>query len=205
MDALRRTSRTARAASLLSLAALVVHELRYLLAYGDRAEEALASQGHAYLSDLGGALVTLTLATLLATLLAGALAPAARRPDQPAGRAFRRTAVLYALALVAIFCAQELTEGAIAAGHPAGPAAILAHGGWVFLPTALAIGALCSLACFALRGIDRTLARATARRRSPRRPTILAQPHAAPGRLPLTSLNLGFGFARRPPPLLPAG
>jgi hypothetical protein len=205
LDALRRTSRTARAASLLSLAALVVHELRYLLAYGDRAEEALASQGHAYLSDLGGALVTLTLATLLATLLAGALAPAARRPDQPAGRAFRRTAVLYALALVAIFCAQELTEGAVAAGHPAGLAAVLAHGGWMALPLAWAAGALCSLACLALQGVERTLARGAPRRRAPRRPPASAEPHIAPARVPLASLNLAFGFARRPPPLLPAG
>ena len=96
MDALRRTSRTARAASLLSLAALAVHELRYLLAYGDRASEALASQGHAYLSDLGGALITVLLATLLATLLAGALAPPARRPGQAACSAFPRTTALYA-------------------------------------------------------------------------------------------------------------
>jgi hypothetical protein len=205
VSALRRTGRSARATALLSLGALAVHELRYLLAYGHGAGEALAHQGHGYLTDLGGALVVLALATLLATVLAGALAPAARPADEPAGPAFGRTAALYALALAAIFCAQELTEGAISAGHPAGPAAILARGGWVFLPTALAIGALCSLACLALRGIDRTLARVTARRRSPRRPTILAQPHAAPGRLPLTSLNLGFGFARRPPPLLPAG
>ena len=205
MDALRRTSRTARATSLLSLAALAVHELRYLVAYGDRADEALASQGHAYLSDLGGALITLMFATLLATLLAGALAPAARRPDQPAAGAFRRTAVLYALALLGIFCAQELTEGAVAAGHPAGLAAVLAHGGWVALPLALAAGAVCSLACLALQGIERTLARRAPRRRAPRRPPALAEPHPAPARLPLASLNLAFGFARRPPPLLPAG
>jgi hypothetical protein len=205
LDALRRTSRTARAASLLSLAALAVHELRYLVAYGDRADEALASQGHAYLSDLGGALITLMLATLLATLLANALAPAARRPGQPAGSAFRRTAVLYALALLAIFCAQELTEGAVAAGHPAGLGAVLAHGGWVALPLALAAGAVCSLACLALQGVERTLARRAPRRRPPRRPPALAEPHAAPARLPLASLNLAFGFARRPPPLLPAG
>jgi hypothetical protein len=204
LDALRRTSRTARAASLLSLAALAVHELRYLFAYGHRAGEELANQGHGYLSDLGGALVTLTMATLLATLLAGALAPAARRPDQPAVGAFRRTAVLYALALLAIFCAQELTEGAAAAGHPAGLAAVLAHGGWVALPLALAAGAVCSLACLALQGVERTLAR-RAPRRAPRRPPALAEPHAAPARLPLASLNLAFGFARRPPPLLPAG
>jgi hypothetical protein len=205
VSALRLTSRSARATALLSLGALAVHELRYLLAYGHGAGEALARQGHGYQSDLGGALVVLALASLLASVLAGALAPAARSPDEPAGPAFRRTAALYSLALAAIFCAQELTEGAIAAGHPAGPAAVLAHGGWVFLPTALAIGALCSLACLALRGIDRTVARATARRRSPRRRTILAPPHAAPARRPLTALNLGFGFARRPPPLLPAG
>lgn len=203
LNALRRTSRTARAASLLSLGALAVHELRYLFAYGHRAGEALASQGHAYLSNLGGALVTLTLATLLATLLAGGLAPAARRPDQPP--AFRRTAVLYSLALLAIFCAQELTEGAVAAGHPAGLAAVLAHGGWVALPLALAAGALCSLACIALQGVEQTLARSAPRRRAPRRPPALAEPNAAPARLPLASLNLAFGFARRPPPLLPAG
>jgi hypothetical protein len=205
LDALRRTSRTARATSLLSLAALAVHELRYLLAYGDRADEALASQGHAYLSDLGGTLITLALATLLATVLASGLAPAARRPGQTAGRAFRRTAALYAIALLAIFCAQELTEGAVAAGHPAGLAAVLAHGGWMALPLALAAGAVCSLACLALQGVERALAQGGPRRAVRERPPAVAEPHAAPARLPLVSLNLAFGFARRPPPLLPAG
>jgi hypothetical protein len=202
LDALRRTSRTARAASLLSLAALAVHELRYLFAYGHGAGEALANQGHAYLSDLGGALVTLTLAILLATLLAGALVPAAR---PAAGQAFRRTAVVYALALLAIFCAQELAEGAVAVGHPAGPAAVAAHGGWIALPLALAAGAVCSLACLALQGVERTLAQGAPGRAARGRPPALAEPHAAPRRLPLVSLNLAFGFARRPPPLLPAG
>ena len=205
MDALRRTSRIARGASLLSLGALAVHELRYLLAYGHGAGEALAKQGHGYMSDLGGALVVLALATLLATLLAGALAPPARPADEPAGAAFRRTAVVHGLALAAIFCAQELTEGAIAAGHPAGLAAVGAHGGWVSLPLALAIGAVCSMACLALRGVDRTLAQSTVRRRSAWRPATVAQPHVWMARRSLASLNLGFGFARRPPPLLPTG
>jgi len=138
LNALRSTSRIARGASLLSLGALAVHELRYWLAYGRGAGEALAHQGHGYVSDLGGVLVVLALATLLATLLAGALAPPPRAAHDPPGAAFRRTAGLHALALAAIFCAQELTEGAIAAGHPAGLAAVLAHGGWVFLPLACA-------------------------------------------------------------------
>lgn len=205
MDALRRTSRTARATSLLSFAALAVHELRYLLAYGDRASEALARQGHAYLSDLGGALITVLLATLLATLLASALAPPARRPGQAARSAFPRTTALYAIALLAIFCAQELTEGVVAAGHPAGLAAVLAHGGLLAVPLALAAGAACALACLALQGVERTLARMAFHRPARPRPPALPEPHAAPARRPLASLNLAFGFARRPPPLLPAG
>jgi hypothetical protein len=199
LNALRRTSRTARTASLLSLGALAVHELRYVLAYGDRAGEALASQGHAYLADLGGALVTLVFATLLATLLAGTLAPPARRQGHAAST-FRRTAVLYGLALMAIFCAQELTEGAVASGHPTGLAAVLAHGGWVALPLALAAGAVCSLACLALQGVERAMAQRTIHR-ARRRPPPVAEPHPAPAWLPPVALNLAFGFARRPPPL----
>jgi hypothetical protein len=205
VSALGRTSRIARAASLLSLGALAVHELRYQLAYGQGASEALARQGHGYMSELGGAIVVLALATLLATLLAGALAPPARGAGDSAGAAFRRAAPLFALALATIFCAQELTEGALAAGHPGGLGAVLAHGGWAFMPLALAIGALCSLACLALRGVDRSLARIAPRRREPRRPVSLAQPHLPPARQSLASLNLAFGFARRPPPLHPAG
>jgi hypothetical protein len=205
LEALRRTSRIARAASLLSLAALAVHELRYLLTYGDRAGEALASQGHAYLSDLGGALITVTVATLLATLLAGVLSPAARRPDQPAADAFPRTAAVYALATVAIFCGQELTEGVVAAGHPAGLAAVLAHGGWIAFPLALAAGAVCALACLLLQGVERTLAHDAPSRPARVHQVAVGEPHAAPARPALASLNLAFGFARRPPPVLPAG
>jgi hypothetical protein len=205
LNALRSTSRIARGASLLSLGALAVHELRYWLAYGRGAKEALAQQGHGYMSDLAGALVVLALATLLAALLVGALAPRPRTAGEPVLATFRRTTAGYALALGGIFCAQELTEGAIAAGHPAGLEAILAHGGWVFGPLTLAIGALCSLACLVLRGVERTLARIAARRRTIRRPATAARPNVSARRPPLTSLNLGFGFARRPPPLLPAG
>jgi hypothetical protein len=205
LDALRRTSRTARAASLLSLGALAVHELRYLLAYGDQAGEALASQGHAYLSDLGGVLIAVVLAALLAALLGTALAPPPRRRGQSAGGSFPRTAAVYALALFAIFCAQELTEGAVAAGHPAGLAAILAHGGWIALPLALAAGAVSSLASLALRGVEGALAQGKPRRPPRERPPAVVEPRSDPAGLPLALLNLAFGFARRPPPLLPAG
>jgi hypothetical protein len=205
LDALRRTSRTARAASLLSLGALAVHELRYLLAYGDQAGEALASQGHAYLADLGGVLIAVVLAALLAAILGTALAPPPRRRGQPVGSSFPRTAAIYAVALFAIFSAQELTEGAVAAGHPAGLAAILAHGGWVALPLAFLVGAVSSLASLALRGVEGALTQGEPRRLPRARPPLVIEPRSAPARLPLAVLNLAFGFARRPPPLLHAG
>ena len=93
----------------------------------------------------------------------------------------------------------------MAAGHPAGLAAVLANGGWIALPLAVAAGAACALACLLLQGVERTLAHGRPAARPARGPSALAEPHAAPARLPLASLNLAFGFARRPPPLLPAG
>ncbi len=146
---MRRTSATARAAALLSLGGLVLHQVRYSLAYGHDASRALAEQGHGYLSETGAALATLAVATILAGLLGAALARAGKW-EGGRGPTFRRTAPYYALALMAIFSAQELTEGALAAGHPGGVAAVLAHGGWIAVPLALAIGAVCSVASLAL-------------------------------------------------------
>ena len=156
------------------------------------------------MSELGGVLVVLALATLLATLLAGAISPPPRRADEPAAAAFRRTAMLFALALETIFCAQELTEGALAVGHPAGLAGVHAHGGWVFAPLALAIGALCSLICLVLRGVERALACITRPRRVPRRPVSLPQPNFATARRPLVLLNLGGALVLLAP-VRPAG
>ena len=72
-------------------------------------------------------------------------------------------------------------------------------------PLALAAGAVCALVCLALQGVERALAHGAPSRPARPRPPVLAEPHAAPARVPLASLTLAFGFARRPPPLLPAG
>jgi hypothetical protein len=201
VDGLRHTSGTARVAALLSLGALAVHELRYLLAYGDRAGEALAQQGHGYLSDLGGALIGLALATLLATLFARALASPARgrRASRRAG--FTRLAGLYALALASIFCVQELAEGALTTGHPEGVAAVLAHGGWLAVPLALAMGALCSLACLALVEAEVTIARVIRADRAPRRRQAPTRRLAASARRTPARVDLDLAAPPRAPPL----
>jgi hypothetical protein len=200
VDALRRTSRTARVAALLSLGSLAVHELRYLLAYGDRAGQALAEQGHGYLSDLGGALAALGLGVLLATLFAGALSPPARRERASRSAALVGKAARYAIALAAIFCVQELAEGMLTAGHPEGPAAILANGGWMAMPLAVAAGALCSLVCLALAQVESTVARVIRANRPPRRPGAPAQRIPALTGLSPALLELGLAAPSRAPP-----
>ena len=204
MSVLRRSSSVARASALLSLGAFCVHQVRYLLAYGHGAGHALAQQGHGYLSELAGVVTVVALAGIAASLVTGALT--VRSGTGGPGSAWTRTALLYALVLAAIFCGQELTEGAVAAGHPAGPAAVLANGGWIAFPLALAAGAVCAAAAIALGGVERIIATLVERvaervRRAPQR-TLLPR---SLERSPLPSTGLAFGFARRPPPPLPIG
>lgn len=181
---------------MLAIGALALHELRYAIGYGSGAEEALARHGHAYMEQLVPALVALSVA-----LVAGALlGPLSRRvgPGGP-GRGLLRRAGVYAGLLLAVFCAQELAEGWLAAGHP-GLDALLGHGGWVAVPLALGLG---GLAAFATRGLERIEVRLDehhARRRHPRPRIGLGS--FAPGAeaSPLAALTLAFGLARRPPP-----
>jgi hypothetical protein len=203
VDALRHTNRTARAIALLSLGAFALHQLRYALAYGDGASRALAHQGHGYLAELGGVLIAVASATLLGTLLAGALSLGTGGEARSRHATWLRLAGAYVLGLLAIFCAQELAEGALASGHPGGIAAVLANGGWVGLPLALVIGAACALASLLLRDATEALAHATATRPPTRRPIPLVMGGRSRAEAPLVALNLGFGFARRPPPLQP--
>ncbi len=200
MGHLRRVSPTVRATSLLALGALAVHQLRYLIAYGPDSSEALAHQGHDYLAQIAPAVAGLTVAALAATLVAAAFrrrASAARGEfPVPLGT------VLFAAALVAIFSTQEFAEGLLAAGHPRGLDALLAHGGWVAVPAAVAVGVLAATLMRALEGAEDLLTGILApepgRGRRPRRE--VAAPLTAADRPPLAALTLGFGFARRPPP-----
>ncbi len=122
-----RISLRARAAALLPLAALGVHDLRYRLAYGGDAGHELARQGHAYLGiakPLVGVLCALAAAEVVARLAR------AWRIGEAGERAWSRGRLwLFATgALVTVFLGQELLEGAVFAGHPAGWPACSAAG-----------------------------------------------------------------------------
>src|SRR5439155_25902143 len=104
-------------------------------------------------------------------------------------------------ALLAIFGAQELAEGTLATGHAAGVAAVTAHGGWIAVPIAIAVGRVVTFLLGGLDAVERGLTRAS-RRSLGRAPAALGR--AAQSVIaPLQCGALAFGLAGRPPPRLP--
>jgi hypothetical protein len=161
---MRRAPSTLRAAALIGAAALVLHQLRFLVGYGGHADDALSQQGHAYL-PLAGVLVVALLA-----LAAGRLARSwrrARRTGAEEGEppSLPSSCLASSATLLAIYVAQELLEGALSTGHPEGLAGVLGHGGWIAAPLAFGLGVLVALL---LRGAGVVVA-AAARRRAPAR------------------------------------
>lgn len=149
--ALRRAS--GRGLVLLPAGAFVVHQLRYSLAYGPQAGTQLSSQGHAYLGSLVPWLVLATAAAFGAKLVRIALTPRVRRVPS-----FIAVWATSALALVAIYAAQETLEGFVAQGHPGGIAGVFGQGGWWSLP----IAALVALAIALLVRVGAELERSFA-------------------------------------------
>jgi hypothetical protein len=124
-----------------------VHELRYVLAYGDGSGRAAAAQGHAYLASVTAVvavLVVLGMTTFIARLARG-LQSDDGRPSQAPWRLWIATTT----SMLLIFALQESVEGALGSGHPTGLEGVLGHGGWLAIPLAAAIGAMIALA---LRG-----------------------------------------------------
>ncbi|HEY0343672.1 MAG TPA: hypothetical protein VGC59_03430 [Solirubrobacteraceae bacterium] len=201
---MRQRRRQRLGTGLFPVGAVVVHQLRYSLAFGDDASRELADQGHAYLHEL-----TPWIVLALALAVGGLIARLARawhsgESDDGAGH---RLAMLWAAAaagLFAIYVGQEFLEGLFATGHPQGLAGILGDGGLWALPAAIAVGGLLALL---IRGGRALVARvARLRRERPRietaptparvvRPSSLVLPRLAP---------LASACAGRAPPVLPS-
>ena len=184
-----------RCFALLGAGALGLHELRYLIGYGGDAGHALAEQGHGYLDGVT-AVVALTLVAALAALVAALVRGpgAAQRPP----RRWRVRWLACSGALLAVFTLQELVEGGLSPGHPAGLAGVAGGGGWIAVPLALAIGAVVAAL---LRGAEAVIARFAVPLRRPR----LRAPRSALPRAPLQvgpralALLATSGAPRAPP------
>jgi hypothetical protein len=181
------------------LAALLVHQLRYLLAFGSQAGLQVARQGHAYLHSLVPWLV------LLLSLAVGGFLWALGRALAGHRSPSRYTASLLGLwaactgCLIAIFVVQESLEGLLAVGHPAGLAGVFGYGGWWALPAAACVGLVLATIFHGARWVLDEAARLArcARRRVPRPERPLAHPaHTATARL----TPLADGWSGRGPP-----
>jgi len=187
-------------AGLLAGGAFALHQLRYLLGYGDHSHSELGGQGHGYmtlLAPLVAAALLLVAADVAARLFR---ARAERQPDRAP-----RLAPLWAVAaafLLAAYAVQETVEGALAPGHPGGVAGVLGHGGWVALPLAAAIGLAIALVVRGAEGAIELAAEPPLRVARPR-------PLVAPGSSARPSRPRGHRIARHlgargpPLPLLP--
>jgi hypothetical protein len=138
-----------RSALLMPLAALAVHQGRYDLAFGAHTPARMLRDGHAYL----GSVVPFTAlgAALALGLWAGRLARAwhgggrGSRPTAPRPHSLLRIWALISIVLLSLYCVQELTEGALAAGHAGGLTGVAGSGGWLAVPLAIAAGGVLTL------------------------------------------------------------
>lgn len=186
-----------RSAGLIVLAALAVHQLRYLLAFGSGTHESLSAQGHAYLLHSMPILTGFAVAVIAAGLLRAKLAGPRARQAAPA----RTRLYGYALAILTVYSVQETMEGALSAGHASGVEAVLGSGGWLALPLALLLAGVCALLDGGLARLELLVAgRPTRgpRRRAPRRSGVPRRGTS----VAIATRLLAFGFARRPPPAL---
>jgi hypothetical protein len=191
MRAPLRIAHNVRIASILAVGAFALHQLRYLLAAG--ISPSAEHSAHGYMTDLMAPIAVLVLAAALATLIRGTEGAA------PARARLGRRIAIFAGALFAIYFAQESLEAIVTAGQPA----LLADGGWLALPLALAIGAVSALLASALERVERAIAVVHAERARRRPPAVHGRPLRA-RRVRIASAPLAFGLARRPPPPAPA-
>lgn len=142
-------------AAMVPAAALAVHQLRFVLAYGNGAGAELAGTGHSYLHSLVPWIVLLVGCSTGGVLWALGRALAGQRTPSRRTISFLALWLVCTLCLVAIYSTQELLEGWFATGHPTGWIGIFGYGGWWAIPAATAVGlVLASLFHGVARALD---------------------------------------------------
>ena len=196
-----------RAAALMPAAVLTVHQLRFQLAFGDRTQGKLASEGHQYLgalAPLAAMLLAIGVGLFLATLSRAWRQGGEEVELRGRTTTFSRLWLLGAASLLAIYCGQELLEGFLTSGHPGGIAGVFGEGGLWAIPLSIALGAVVALGLrvtdLAVRWVAGRRARSGASR-TPLRPSPRPLDVLLPPRQPLA----GAAAGRAPPlPLLAA-
>jgi hypothetical protein len=180
------TRRLAQVA-LLPPAAFAVHQLRYMLAFGSSAGIELQRTGHSYLHSLVPWLVAALAITVGVFLQALGRAFAGHTSTKSYSATLVGLWLTCSAALLAIFVCQELLEGALLTGHPAGLEGIFGWGGWWAIPASLCIGLVLASLFHGARWVLHEVARRHVRRArtwtaagAQRRPTVVLLAPPAP-------------------------
>jgi len=185
-------------AAVVPAAAIAVHQLRYLLAFGPSAGIELQRQGHSYLHSLAPWIVVALAWAVGAFLSAIGRAMTGQTSVPRYGMSLVALWLVCAASLVLIYSGQEFLEGLLATGHPAGLVGIFGYGGWWAIPAALCVGLVLAALLHGARWVINEVA---ARRAAspPHSPPAAALPRPAGVSLPrLTPLALGW-CGRGPP------
>jgi hypothetical protein len=126
--------------ALLPPAAFAVHQLRYELAFGTNAGLELQRQGHSYLHSAVPWIVVLVALVAGGFLRSLGKAFAGHTSLSRFSLSFSALWLVCSAALVAIYAGQELLEGFVVTGHPAGLVGVFGYGGWWSIPVALCVG-----------------------------------------------------------------
>jgi hypothetical protein len=182
-------------------AALLVHQLRFMLAYGGHAQLALARQGHSYLHSLAPWIVGLVAAAAGGFVWSLGRALTGRRSLSRYALSFAGMWLVCSGCLVGIYVLQELLEGLLAHGHALWLAGVFGYGGWWAIPAAVCIG-LVLAAAFHSAGwvLDEV-----SRRRAPApadRPVVRPAPRPRDASLPRLAPLAGGCSGRGPPAAL---
>jgi hypothetical protein len=186
-------------AAVVPAAAVAVHQLRYWLAFGSSAGVELQRQGHSYLHSLAPWIVVALAWAVGAFLSALGRAMNGHTSAPRYGLSLCGLWLGCAATLVGIYCGQELLEGLLATGHPAGMAGIFGYGGWWAIPAALCVGLVLAALLHGARWVLREVASRHGRgvpspsspARSLPRPAGFSVPRLAP---------LALGWCGRGPP-----
>jgi hypothetical protein len=193
-------TRGAARVALLPPAAFAVHQLRYVLAFGTNAGLELQRQGHSYLHSAVPWIVALIALVAGGFLRSLGKAFAGHTSLSRFSLSFSALWLVCSGALVAIYVSQELLEGFVVTGHPAGLAGVLGYGGWWSIPVALCVGLVLAAVFHGARWVLDAVARSHGARRLVRNDavtTIRAQGDALLPRL----APLVVGWSGRGPPL----
>jgi hypothetical protein len=186
--------------ALLPPAAFAVHQLRYMLAFGAGAGVELQRQGHSYLHSLVPWFV------LLIALVAGGFlrslgrAFAGQTSLSRFSLSFSALWLVCSAALVAIYAGQELLEGFVATGHPAGLIGVFGYGGWWSIPVALCVGLVLAAVFHGARWVLDAVGRRYCDRPALRNDAVTAIVKTHNALLPRFAPLIG-GWSGRGPPL----